>query len=311
MPRSWIAGEALGTKHRDGHNNTAYEDEANTFTTDQVINGQLTRNADTTTPSTQAFGDAAAAGTGTKSSNADHKHAMPANPVTGHEAASDPHTGYVLESLMDAKGDIIAATAADAVGRLAVGANDTVLTADSAQSTGLKWATSSATDSRILIAGLASDAATNSTTTGVKITGLDTTVGVGRWNFKYTIRYQSAAASTGVSFGVNHTGTTTSFVAMARFLSLLQTGGSQDADQTTAANATQLESAFGTRTKTTTAPDLGATATTDTLASDMMTIIEGYVVVTVSGDLQLYHASEVAAASTVKEGSGLVVYKVA
>jgi len=141
MPRSWTAGEALGTKHRDGHNNTAYEDEANTFTTDQVINGQLTRNADTTTPSTQAFGDAAAAGTGTKSSNADHKHAMPANPVTSHEAASDPHTGYVLESLMDAKGDIIAATAADAVARLAVGTDGKVLTADSAQSTGLSWVT--------------------------------------------------------------------------------------------------------------------------------------------------------------------------
>jgi hypothetical protein len=140
MPRSWTAGEALGTKHRDGHNNTAYEDEANIFTTDQVINGQLTRNADTTTPSTQAFGDAAAAGTGTKSSNADHKHGIPANPVTSHEAASDPHTGYVLESLVDAKGDIIAATAADAISRLAVGANGTVLTADSAQSTGLAWA---------------------------------------------------------------------------------------------------------------------------------------------------------------------------
>jgi hypothetical protein len=143
MPRSWTAGEALGTKHRDGHNNTAYEDEANTFTTDQVINGQLTRNADTTTPSTQVFGDAAAAGTGTKSSNADHKHAMPANPVTGHEAASDPHTGYMLESLFDAKGDLFVATADNTPARLAVGTNTQVLTADSTQSTGVKWATPS------------------------------------------------------------------------------------------------------------------------------------------------------------------------
>src|SRR6266508_285513 len=142
MPRSWTIGEALGTKHRDGHNNTAYEDEANTFTADQVISGQLTRNADTTTPSTQAFGDAAAAGTGTKSSNADHKHAMPANPVTSHEAASDPRTGYVLESLLDAKGDLYVATADNAVARLAVGTNNQVLTADSAQSTGVKWAAS-------------------------------------------------------------------------------------------------------------------------------------------------------------------------
>jgi hypothetical protein len=47
----------------------------------------------------------------------------------------------LAETLVDAKGDILAATAADAVSRLAVGANDTVLTADSAQATGLKWAT--------------------------------------------------------------------------------------------------------------------------------------------------------------------------
>jgi len=43
-------------------------------------------------------------------------------------------------NIVDAKGDIIAATAADTVARLAVGANDTVLTADSTAATGLKWA---------------------------------------------------------------------------------------------------------------------------------------------------------------------------
>lgn len=47
-------------------------------------------------------------------------------------------------TIVDAKGDIIAATAADTVARLAVGANNTVLTADSATATGLKWATPSA-----------------------------------------------------------------------------------------------------------------------------------------------------------------------
>ena len=46
----------------------------------------------------------------------------------------------VAKSIVDAKGDIIAATAADTVARLVVGANDTVLTADSSTATGLKWA---------------------------------------------------------------------------------------------------------------------------------------------------------------------------
>jgi len=56
------------------------------------------------------------------------------------------HPDYITQAtaisptLVDAKGDIIAASAADTVARLAVGANDTVLTADSSTATGLKWA---------------------------------------------------------------------------------------------------------------------------------------------------------------------------
>lgn len=54
-------------------------------------------------------------------------------------------------TIVDAKGDIIAATAADTVSRLAVGANNTVLTADSATATGLKWATPTSTSGLTLV----------------------------------------------------------------------------------------------------------------------------------------------------------------
>ena len=56
---------------------------------------------------------------------------------------NDEHTQYVLETLLDAKGDLYVASAGDTPARLAVGTNGQVLTADSAESTGVKWATPS------------------------------------------------------------------------------------------------------------------------------------------------------------------------
>ena len=68
------------------------------------------------TPSTQAFGDAAAAGTGDTFTRGDHKHAMPANPVTAHEAAGDPHTGYATDTdLSNHTGDTVDAHDASAI----------------------------------------------------------------------------------------------------------------------------------------------------------------------------------------------------
>lgn len=50
-------------------------------------------------------------------------------------------TNAIQNTIVDAKGDLISATAADTPARLAVGTNGQVLTADSTTSTGLKWAT--------------------------------------------------------------------------------------------------------------------------------------------------------------------------
>jgi hypothetical protein len=50
-------------------------------------------------------------------------------------------TNAISNTLVDAKGDLIVATAADTPARLAVGSNDQVLTADSTTATGLKWST--------------------------------------------------------------------------------------------------------------------------------------------------------------------------
>ena len=56
------------------------------------------------------------------------------------EAFVNSTPGVVQNDIVDAKGDIIAATAADAVSRLAVGTDTHVLTADSSAATGLAWA---------------------------------------------------------------------------------------------------------------------------------------------------------------------------
>jgi hypothetical protein len=53
--------------------------------------------------------------------------------------------------ILDAKGDLITATAADTPARLAVGTNDQVLVADSTAATGLKWATPAASGGLTLL----------------------------------------------------------------------------------------------------------------------------------------------------------------
>ena len=60
---------------------------------------------------------------------------------TNADAVTTAIGTVIPKSIVDAKGDLIAATAADTVARLAVGTNGQVLTADSAEATGVKWAT--------------------------------------------------------------------------------------------------------------------------------------------------------------------------
>jgi hypothetical protein len=53
-------------------------------------------------------------------------------------------------TILDAKGDLISATAADTPARLAVGTNGQVLTADSTTATGIKWATPAGGGGKVL-----------------------------------------------------------------------------------------------------------------------------------------------------------------
>lgn len=68
-------------------------------------------------------------------------------------------------TILDAKGDLISATAADTPARLAVGTNGQVLTADSSTSTGLKWATPAGGKILQVVSGTTNTATTIATTT--------------------------------------------------------------------------------------------------------------------------------------------------
>ena len=61
--------------------------------------------------------------------------------ISGGGTSGDVTITNSMATAIDAKGDLVPGTGADTFARLAVGANDTVLTADSTTATGLKWAT--------------------------------------------------------------------------------------------------------------------------------------------------------------------------
>lgn len=92
---------------------------------------------------------------------------------TGSTWAAQSASNPISANIVDAKGDIIAATAADTVARLAVGANDTVLTADSSTATGLKWATPAGGGGKVLqVVSSTYNTPTTTTSTTYSDTGL-------------------------------------------------------------------------------------------------------------------------------------------
>ena len=76
----------------------------------------------------------------------------------------------IAKTIVDAKGDLIAATAADTVSRLAVGTNGQVLAADSTAATGLAWTTPSS-GGMTLLNGSGTALSGTSTSISVTVTG--------------------------------------------------------------------------------------------------------------------------------------------
>lgn len=99
-------------------------------------------------------------------------------PVDVQKSALVSGESVATSTIWDAKGDLAAGTGADAASRLAVGANDTALTADSAQATGLKWVAYQALSDAAGEIGYAQVTANQLAigTTNTDLTGLSVTV---------------------------------------------------------------------------------------------------------------------------------------
>jgi hypothetical protein len=90
-------------------------------------------------------------------------------------AADD--TNAIQNAIVDAKGDLITATAADTPARLGVGTNGQILTADSTAATGIKWAAPAAAGKLLQVVNVAkTNSFTSTSTSYVDITGLTASI---------------------------------------------------------------------------------------------------------------------------------------
>jgi hypothetical protein len=103
---------------------------------------------------------------------------------------------FIADTIVDAKGDIIAATAADTVSRLAVGANDTVLMADSTAATGLKWATPAAGGMTLLSTTTLSGSSTTISSINQTYTNLHIVVNAATTGTNSILRIQANGSTT-------------------------------------------------------------------------------------------------------------------
>jgi hypothetical protein len=205
-------------------------------------------------------------------------------------------------SIFDAQGDLIVASAADTAARLALGASGTVLRSNG---TTAAWATglpivATATQHNI------------TSTTGTEVTLTPTPVlGAGTYMFIAHLLLQTAVTTNGPRVGINHTGTVTTFHAVFHYEDNAVTAS-------VGAMATPGGLPFGhihgsgsTATLSTTAPNMGPD-TIQIINTNVLALIQGVMIVTVSGDFELWHGCESGASETrVMAGSSVVIHQTA
>ena len=153
-----------------------------------------------------------------------------------------------------------------------------------------------------------------SLTTPSKVTGLDRTLEAGTYVFTYWLIVRSATATVAPQFNFNFTGTATTANWWYQYADMSAT--LLAAIGTISANVSTQTLGFGMRQSenveaTTTAGNMGPATGTNPINTDIMVQITGLLEVTVSGNMELWHGSETATATSVEVASSLVVIRTA
>lgn len=148
-----------------------------------------------------------------------------------------------------------------------------------------------------------------SSTTATEVTGLElTNVQPGTYVAQYFLLCQSATATVGIKLGLNFTGTAANPVINLRHPSTGTTAATGVADDTANVGTGSLVEARASRVYSTTAPDLGPnTAGFAATNVNVLMVIEAVIVVTVAGNLELWHGSETATSTTVDVNSSVIL----
>jgi hypothetical protein len=143
-------------------------------------------------------------------------------------------------------------------------------------------------------------------TAATEVTGLGPcTLVPGTYYYTYELIVQSSATATGIGLGINFTGTAAVRTIRLVFPSTGTTAITGVMDDV-GANTGQIMEHITQTAFSTIAPNMITTAN-----ANVPVTITGILVVTVSGDLELWHSSETAANTSVMAGSSLVVIRTA